>query len=143
MRNNMTRCYTYTLIDVNSRWAYAEATEKITAKRSLDFIRRARAEAPFRFNCVQSDNGPEFSHFLTLNLDIRHRHTRVRKPTDNAHLERFNRTIQTECIRYPDNIEKMNEGIKSYLEYYNNERIHMGINYLTPAQKLAEVLRSY
>lgn len=142
-RNNRTRCYIYTLIDVNSRWAYAEAAEMITAKRSLDFIARARSEAPFKFNCIQSDNGSEFSNFLTLNLDIRHRHTRVRKPTDNAHLERFNRTIQTECLRYPDKIERMNERIKEYLNYYNNERLHMGINYLTPAQKLAQVLQSY
>jgi len=144
MRNNMTRCYIYTLIDVNSRWAYAEATERISAQRSLEFITRARAEAPFKFDCLQSDNGPEFPNFFTLNLDIRHRHTRVRKPTDNAHLERFNRTIQTECIRYPDDkIEKMNQRIKRYLEYYNNERIHMGINYLTPVQKLTQVLQSY
>jgi transposase InsO family protein len=143
IRNNMTRCYIYTLIDVNSRWAYAEAADRVSAQTSLDFLMRARVEAPFRFNCIQSDNGSEFSNFFTLNLGIRHRHTRVRKPTDNAHLERFNRTIQTECLRYPDKISTMNEKIKSYLAYYNNERIHMGINYLTPAQKLAQVLQSY
>ena len=143
MRNNMTRCYIYTLIDVNSRWAYAEAADRITAKRSLDFLIRARVEAPFKFNCIQSDNGCEFSNYLTLNLDIRHRHTRVRKPTDNAHIERFNRTIQTECLRYPDDIERMNSQIRRYLDYYNNERIHMGINYQTPIQKLAQVLHSY
>lgn len=143
VRNDTTRCYIYTLIDVNSRWAYAEAADRASAQRSLDFLARARVEAPFRFNCIQSDNGSEFSHFFTLNLDIRHRHTRVRKPTDNAHLERFNRTIQTECLRYPDNIEKMNERIRSYLNYYNNERLHMGINYQTPMQKLTQVLRSY
>lgn len=143
VKNNMTRCYIYTLIDVHSRWAYAEAADRITAKRSFDFIQRARVEAPFKFNCIQSDNGSEFSNFLTLQLDILHRHTRVRKSTDNAHLERFNRTIQTECIRYPDNINRMNQRIKSYLDYYNNERIHMGINYLTPREKLAQVLQSY
>jgi transposase InsO family protein len=143
MRNNMTRCYIYTLIDVHSRWTYAEAVERISAQRSLDFIARARAEAPFRFNCIQSDNGAEFSAFFTQRLNIRHRHTRVRKPTDNAHIERFNRTIQTECVRYPSNIDEMNDRIKSYLNYYNNERIHMGINYQTPIQKLTQVLRSY
>jgi transposase InsO family protein len=143
MKNNMTRCYIYTLIDVNSRWAYAEAADRITAKRSFDFLTRARSEAPFKFSCIQSDNGCEFSNYLTLNLDIHHRHTRVRKPTDNAYIERFNRTIQVECLRYPDDIERMNYQIKSYLNYYNNERIHMGINYQTPIQKLTQVLQSY
>lgn len=144
MKNDFTRCYIYTLIDVNSRWAYAMATDKISAGKSLEFVLKARERAPFKFNCIQSDNGAEFSIFFTQNLGIRHRHTRVRKPTDNAHLERFNRTIQTECIRYySKSINYMNEQIEEYLNYYNNERLHMGINYQTPSEKLALVLRSY
>jgi len=144
MKNDYTRCYIYTLIDVHSRWAYAMATDKISAGQSLEFVLRAREAAPFRFNCLQSDNGGEFGTFFSQNVGVRHRHTRVRKPTDNAHLERFNRTIQTECIRYySKSIQEMNEKIGSYLIYYNNERLHMGIDYQTPSEKLALVLRSY
>lgn len=143
-KNDYTRCYIYTLIDVHSRWAYAWVTDKIGSGKSLEFILKAREAAPFRFNCLQSDNGSEFGTFFSQNVGIRHRHTRVRKPTDNAHLERFNRTIQTECIRYySKSIEYMNERIEQYLDYYNNERLHMGINYQTPNEKLALVLRSY
>ena len=144
IKNDYIRCYIYTLIDVHSRWAYAEATNKISSGKSLAFVLRARKAAPFRFNCIQSDNGSEFGTFFSQNIGIRHRHTRVRKPTDNAHLERFNRTIQTECVRYySKSIDHMNKQIEQYLSYYNNERIHMGINYQTPSEKLALVLRSY
>jgi len=144
MKNDCTRCYIYTLIDVHSRWAYAMASDKLGAGKSLEFVLRAREAAPFKFNCIQSDNGAEYSTFFSQNVGIRHRHTRVRKPTDNAHIERFNRTIQTECVRYySKSIKHMNERIEQYLSYYNNERIHMGIDYQTPSEKLALVLRSY
>ena len=142
-KNDNTRCYIYTLIDVNSRWAYAYASDKLGAGKSLEFVKRAKENSPFRFSCLQSDNGSEFDTFFSHNVGIRHRHTRVRKPTDNAHLERFNRTLQTECVRYYSSIDDMNEKIERYLEYYNNERLHMGINYQTPREKLTQVLRSY
>lgn len=67
MKNDMTRCYIYTLIDVHSRWAYAMASDKLSASKSLEFVRSAREVAPFRFNCIQSDNGAEYSNFFTQN----------------------------------------------------------------------------
>ena len=53
-----------------------------------------RAAVPFEIDCIQSDNGPEFGRYLTLNAGVRHRKIRKRKPNDNAHIEKFNRTIQ-------------------------------------------------
>jgi transposase len=50
------RIYVYTLIDVHSRFAYAEVAEKIGAKESSCFVLRAmRGSLPFAM--VQSDNG--------------------------------------------------------------------------------------
>ena len=137
-----TKWYIYTLIDINSRWVYAKAVKKIGAKESLEFVREAKAHASFGFKCIQSDNGPEFSKHFTQNIKTRHRHTRVRRPTDNAYIERFNRTIQDECIKIlPKSIDELNAWIDDYLLYYNDERLHMGINYLTPREKLAQVLQ--
>ncbi len=137
-----TKWYIYTLIDINSRWVYAKATKKIGAKESLKFVREAKVRASFRFRCIQSDNGPEFSKYFTQNIKTRHRHTRVRKPTDNAYIERFNRTIQDECIKIlPKSIDELNDWIDNYLVYYNNERLHMGIEYLTPREKLSLMLQ--
>lgn len=132
------RIYVYTLIDLYSRWAYAEVVEKIGAEPSVQFVARAQKKASFHFEMIQTDNGTEFSTWCThgwLRLGIAHRHGRVRKSNDQAHVERFNRTVQEECLdRATHDISSFKKALKSYLPYYNDERTHMGINYLTPSQ---------
>ena len=132
------RIYVYTLIDLFSRWAYAEVVEKIGAEPSVQFVARAQKKAVFRFEMIQTDNGSEFSTWCThgwKRLGIAHRHGRVRKSNDQAHVERFNRTVQEECLdRVTHNVLSFKKALKTYLPYYNNERTHMGINYLTPSQ---------
>lgn len=140
------RFYVYTLIDLASRWAFAWATQRINTHMSLRFLRAAQKAAPFRFQMLQSDNGSEFSSWLTERvgvLGIAHRHSRVRRPNDNAHLERFNRTLQEECLnKMPPLLAAYQRAICEYLPYYNAERLHFGINFMTPAQKL-KVVPSY
>lgn len=136
------KIYVYTLIDLYSRWAYAEVVEKIGAQPSVVFIRKAQKKASFSFKMIQTDNGSEFSTWCThgwKRLGIKHRHGRVRKSNDQAHVERFNRTIQEECLdRTAHTILSFKKALKEYLPYYNNERTHMGINYITPAQLIFE-----
>lgn len=131
------RFYIYTLLDVCSRWAFAWVSKKLSAGRSVSFLEQAKERAPFSFQMLQSDNGPEFSSWFTNHAGIAHRHSRVRKPNDNSHLERFNRTIQEECLYYvkqePRTFQK---AINLYLPYYNDERPHLGLNFLTPSQVL-------
>lgn len=130
------RIYIYTIIDLYSRWAYAEVVEKIGAHRSAGFARRAQKVAPFRFVMIQTDHGSEFSTRFThrlLQKDIHHRHSRVRQKDDQAHIERFNRTIQEECLdRVTHNIASFKRALPPYMHWYNTERTHMGINYQTP-----------
>ena len=137
------RLYVYTVIDLYSRWAYAEVTKKITAQASGLFIAHAQAEATFHFGMVQTDNGGEFQkmfRFKIYKLNMEHRYSRVRHSNDQAHIERFNRTIQEECLdRTPQTMHYFRKALKLWLPYYNSERMHMGINYKTPAQLLAAV----
>ena len=139
-KNDSTTWYIYTGIDVNSRTGFAEAVEHISPGPSLHFAREIQLLAPFVTQCFQSDNGQEFSRYFTLNLGTRHRKIRKRKPNDNAHIERFNRSIQDECINKVsfNTIEELNLCLKEYLDHYNNQRLHMGINFQTPMQKLAQ-----
>ena len=130
--------YVYTLLDVHSRWAYAKVSDRINTHRSLGFLKEAQKEAPFMFRMVQSDNGQEFSSWFTEHMmkkGMLHRHSRVRQSNDNAHVERFNRTLQEECLRniseFPEVYQK---AIRNYLPYYNNDRLHLGLNLLTPRQ---------
>ena len=132
------RIYVYTLIDLYSRWAYAEAVERIGSQISVEFVERAKAASPFNFEMIQTDHGSEFSTWFThslLALGIKHRHSRVRQSNDNAHIERFNRTLQEECLDgVTHTLASFKEALPAYLNYYNAERLHMGINYQTPLE---------
>jgi transposase InsO family protein len=137
MVNAKKRIYVYTLIDVYSRWCYAWAVDRISTRKSIEFLKKAQTAASFKFNCIQSDHGSEFSQHFSERIKMLHRHSRVRKPNDNSYLERFNRTLQEECLRkLPVDVKIFNKTLPAYLNYYNQERLHMGINFQTPNQLL-------
>lgn len=133
------RLYVFTLIDVYSRWVYAKAYEKMSGRRSIEFVTEAEKKASFHFDMLQSDHGPEFSMWFVEQMKKNHRYTRIGKPNDNAHIERFNRTLQEECLDHVStDVDTINCALKKYLQYYNNERLHLGISLRTPAQLTAK-----
>lgn len=132
--------YVFTCIDVYSRWAYARAYTKANARTATLFIKQAQVAAPFLFQCIQTDNGPEFSTHFTERIGIRHRHTRVRQCNDNAHIERFNRTLREECLdSVPVHGASINRALATYLKHYVETRHHFGINLLKPIDLLGGV----
>lgn len=143
-RPDNSRYYIFTVLDVYSRMAYAYYSPKLTQGGSMKAIREAQRRFGFRFTMIQTDNGPEFKDYVVQklgNLNIQMRHSRVRKPNDNAHLERFNRTLQEECFTIPrPKEETIQAQLEEYLEYYNYERLHLGLNCVPPAQCVAKVL---
>jgi len=133
------RLYVFVLLDVYSRWVYAKAYESMNAARSLQFVREAQQSFAFRFKMLQSDHGPEFGMWFVEQIKKDHRYTRIGKPNDNAHIERFNRTVQEECLdKIPTEVKTINCALKKYLQYYNSERLHLGISLRAPMQLLAK-----
>ena len=133
------RCYVYTLIDLHSRWAYAEVQLRYNQRASYRFIQRAQTAAGFSFKTLQTDNGPEFGRSLYDQLKehgITLRHSRVRKPNNNAHIERFNRTIQEECLGRWPSYRTVVQKLPEFMLYYNRERLHMSLDYQTPNEVL-------
>ena len=129
------RLYIFVLLDVFSRWVYAKAYAKMNAATTVAFVAEAQRAASFRFAMLQSDHGPEFGMWFVEQVKKKHRYTRIGKPNDNAHIERFNRTIQEECLdHFPDDVAVINGAMKKYLRYYNHDRMHMGIALKTPIQ---------
>jgi transposase InsO family protein len=130
------RFYVYTLIDVYSRWAHAKALERMNTHKTISFVREAQKISSFKFNTLQSDHGPEFSVYFSEQIQIPHRHIRVRQPNDDAHIERFNRTLQEECLnRVSPSPKAYQKAINEYLPYYNNERLHLSLNFKTPTER--------
>lgn len=142
------RVYVYTVIDVYSRMAYAEVHPRILPGLAAQVVLHARNEFGFDFHMVQADNGPEFSRYFEETLR-RHgmptRHTRLGRPNDNAHIERFNRTVQEEClgstITASTPITHMQGKLTNYLEYYNYKRVHLSLQCKVPAAAAAAMLR--
>ena len=137
------RLYAYAVVDLCSRFAYAEAARAANGQYSVACINRAQTSFPFPVQTVQSDHGSEFAKWFTKQLiaqGIQHRHSRVRKPTDNGHIERFIRTLQQECLnRTARSYHAWERAIPDFIHYYNTERPHMGLNMKTPL----EVVQSY
>ena len=85
-----------------------------------------------------SDNGSQFiskdfEELLVL-LEIGHTLTSANHPQSNGKLERFNRTIKSEHVRRSAYLNYQDACIRMahWIAYYNNERLHSAIWYLTP-----------
>lgn len=138
-----TRRYVYTVIDLYTRMTYAEVYDHIRPGIAAATLMHACKAFGFTFFMVQADNGPEFSRYFEQVLKSNHmltRHTRLGRPNDNAHIERFNRTIQEEClgsiITYKTTTAHIQRKLDVYFEHYNYKRVHLGIQMRTPASML-------
>jgi transposase InsO family protein len=85
-----------------------------------------------------SDNGSQFisKDFkeLLIMLEIGHTFTRANHPQSNGKLERFHRTLKNEHTRRSAYVDDADARVRMalWLAYYNSERLHSAIGYLTP-----------
>ena len=139
---NHSKMYIYTVIDLYTRMAYARISPNLSEKGAAETIFEAQRFMGFSFKMVQSDNGAEFQRHFQGRLNskgIKTRHSRVRHPNDDAHIERFNRTLRKECIgHYNPNkkIDFIERKLNHFINYYNYDRIHLGIGLKTPYEML-------
>lgn len=137
------RLYYYTVIDLYTRMTHVTVSTRLKQGLAAEAVLAAQEVFGFPFAMVQSDNGPEYGRYFEQRLHvsgIQTRHSRIHRPNDNAHIERFNRTMQTECIGYywrrSVPLLRQREKLAVYLDYYNNDRVHLGIQMRTPAEML-------
>ena len=108
-------------------------------KRSLDRIIEWRGKP----KTIRCDNGSEMCSSAFQNwaerCDIRIMFIELGTPTQNAYVERFNRTVRHEWLDLHlfDFVEQVQGTATAWLWEYNNERPHTGIRGITPIQKLA------
>ena len=139
---NGCRRYVITFEDIYTRFAFAWATTSHASLAAKEFFGYCRRVFPVPFTFVLTDNGSEFQkHFSEeLNrLHLTHYHTYPKTPKMNAHVERFNRTIQESFIDYHayDLMEPdiFNRKLMEWLIWYNIERPHYAFqNRLSPLQ---------
>lgn len=96
----------------------------------------------FKIARIQTDNGSEFMNKFAEMMDKlgkTHFYNYVKKPMWNGKVERFNRTMQEEWLLNPDiqilireDRNEAQEELQKYIDWYNDERPHQSINYMTP-----------
>jgi putative transposase len=131
--------YLITAIDLPTRFAFAYIYRSSSSECARDFLSKLRDVTPFRMERVQTDNGHEFlKHFSRAceQQELVHYFNYPRHPQSNAHLERFNRTIQEQFAYwhtdYLDEVDIFNRHLMEYLIWYNTEKVHRGIGKVPP-----------
>ena len=136
------KAYQYTLIDVVSRWRYAEIYHNANMKNTITFLKTARIKTNIKFKLVQTDNGSEFGKEVSKYLQsikIKHVFSHKGRPTENSHVERSHRTDEEEFYSlgsYGATLHELRENFSKYLEMYNTKRPHWGLNGQTPEEAL-------
>ena len=91
---------------------------------------------------IISDNGPQFiardfKEFIRIS-GMTHVRTTPSYPQSNGQLERWHKSLKSECIRpgTPPSLEDAKRLIQQFVDRYNNVRLHSAIGYVTPMDML-------
>ncbi|MBS1254324.1 MAG: hypothetical protein MAG581_00113 [Deltaproteobacteria bacterium] len=81
--------------------------------------------------------GKEFQKFIALH-GLTHVKTSPNYPQSNGKVERFHATIKNECIRRKALLGQAHAKavIESYIDFYNNQRLHSANGYIAPLDQL-------
>jgi len=134
------------IIDVVTRQGWCQMVPSFSSKQTIAVLEAFRARYPIPIHTLQTDNGAEFLgsfHAYLEQTTIRHEFSYPRCPRINGVVERFNRTIQEECINriidLIDDHQLFQEKLTQYCIWYNEKRPHYALRYQTP-QAYAERL---
>jgi len=135
--------YLCSVLDGFSRMIVHHELKEQMKESDIELIlQRAKEKYPSAKPKVISDNGPQFiardfKEYIRL-AGMTHVRTSPYYPQSNGKLERYHKSIKTECIRpkCPGTREEAERDIEEYVEYYNTERLHSAIGYVTPKQML-------
>lgn len=135
--------YLCTILDGCSRYIVHWELRPAMIEQDVEIIlQRAREKFPEAKPRIISDNGPQFiardfKEFIRL-TGMSHVRTSPFYPQSNGKLERYHKTIKSECIRpkVALSLEDARNQIADYISFYNDERLHSAIGYIAPKDKL-------
>ena len=130
--------YLYAIIDVYSRYVVSWGLySTLESANAIDVLERGIRQHGIP-EILNSDQGSQYTckewvdtlhkYGITISMDGKGR------CKDNIWIERFWRTIKNEYIYFHpfDDGAEMREGIRWYIDYYNNSRHHQGIGHEKP-----------
>lgn len=132
--------YILTGIDTHSKIAFARMYPSHGTRHTADFLKRVYYLFDAKIENIQTDNGSEFAKDFreaASELNLSHYFSRVKTPKDNAHLERFNRTLNEEFIQMGNmtaDCDLFNKRLTEWLIEYNFKRPHQALGYEVPVE---------
>ncbi|WP_214466801.1 IS481 family transposase [Microbacterium flavescens] len=148
----MRHAFVHTVIDDNSRVAYAEIHDDETAVTAIGVLRRATSWFAARGVIVErvlSDNGSAYkSHAwrdACAELGIRPKKTRPYRPQTNGKIERFHRTLADGWAfsRHYNSESARRGALPAWLHHYNHHRPHTAIGKVPPITRLTNLPGQY
>jgi len=135
--------YLCSVLDGYSRYiVHWEIRESMKEADVETVLQRAHERFPEARPRIISDNGPQFvaRDFKTFirQCGMTHVKTSPFYPQSNGKIESWHKTIKRECIRpkTPLNLEDARRIVAHYVQHYNEDRLHSGIGYVAPRDRL-------
>ena len=136
--------YLCSILDGFSRFLVHRDLRESMREADVEVIlQRAKEKYPEATPRIISDNGPQFiardfKEFIRIS-GMTHVRTSPHYPQSNGKLERWHKSLKSECIRpgTPLSLEDAKRLVQQYVDRYNNVRLHSAIGYVTPNDMLA------
>ena len=150
------RYYQYTAIDEYTRKRVLWASKEQSTSASTEFIKVIMKKFPFKIECIQTDNGFEFTNRLNWQgtkkktmfekrleeLGIKHKLIKPKTPRHNGKVERSHRKDQERF--YYNKVFCSFEDFKSRLKYWEKEYNNFPmkpLKWLSPNEKYLEYIK--
>lgn len=137
--------YFLTAVDIVSKQAWVKLVPSLKSIHAAAFLKEVIQASWHKIHTIQTDNGSEFELFFeeaVKEAGLIHLWNYPKSPKSTAYVERFNWTIQDEFIfdaedylLYP---EEFKVKLAEWLVWYNTQRPHQSLKYLSPYQYLQE-----
>lgn len=128
--------------DPTSKWLHAQMYRSATSSNAGRFLEELITSVPFKLVSVQVDNGSEYmGHFERecQERDIAQYLIPPASPKCNGMIERTQRVFREEHYAFEPptlTFEDERAALAAFVHYYNHQRPHQALGYLTPAEYL-------
>ena len=135
------------IIDIFTKYARVTQVPTLSSKQSLLCYQKFTKQYTYPIHSIQTDNGSEFLGSFDQHLEqmaVKHIFSYPRSPRVNGYIERFNRTVQEECIYRMEELYwepgSIQRKLDEYLNWYNFKRPHAALNYQAPVTFLLNTI---
>ena len=147
VQGSRTNVMMLTVLDVYSRWNMGQYSAYNIGKEDViqlfeQIISHYKLPANF---IVRNDNGSQFVASIVqeyfVEKGVSQEFTKPATPEQNAHIENYHSIMESAvCQRFEfENLKDLKATMNRFRKFYNFERIHGGLDYLSPLKYLKKI----